>query len=124
MNEITLDWDLLYDDVKSSVSWSVLKKFVSKIPWTRQILIRKSSNGNVHVKIILNRNVTLLEQFEIRAVLRDDVSRIRLDLLRLWEMHEDIERLWDAKLTADEIKVAGDWLTVYAFSNWITEWVR
>ncbi len=114
MKEITLDWDISFYTHKNSMNYVYLKQWATQHKDDiEKILVRKSSNGNIHFKIILKKDIDIFEHFQIRAFLRDDPFRLSLDLVRYY-LKEPTNRLWDAKFTLfdKEIKKAGDWIDI------------
>ena len=124
--KVTLDWDIEYATVKDSVSWGVLRRFVKENETSISYLqMRASSHGNTHIRIFFTRSLNVLERYMVRAYLRDDVYRLKLDLVRdLVELKifdtgnwkpggaSGTGRLWDWKISADEIATAGNWIDI------------
>ena len=108
---ITLDWDINYDDVKQSVSYSVLEKWVQEHGNVKRVWMRRSAFGNTHVKIELKKPVTEYELMKTRAYLRDDVYRLKMDLMRAYRKMR-VNRLWDSKVEDGKLKKAGEWVKV------------
>ena len=108
---ITLDWDINYDDVKQSVSYSVLEKWVQEHGNVKRVWMRRSAFGNTHVKIELKKPVTEYELMKVRAYLRDDVYRLKMDLMRAYRKMR-VNRLWDSKVEDGKLKKAGEWVKV------------
>ena len=81
---VTLDWDIEFSTVDDSVSMGVLRRFVNG---NKEKIIniekRRSAHGNTHVRIRFKETLTFFETLQLRAFLRDDVYRIKMDLLRL-----------------------------------------
>jgi hypothetical protein len=110
-NIITLDHDIEFDTYKESVTFDILKKWY--LEWKQHIVgiwYRKSSNGNVHIKIEWVQPLDPLRWFELRAWLRDDVYRLRIDMCRDYQ-GDQVNRLWDEKYNSatQELKKAEDW---------------
>lgn len=111
---ITLDWDMDHSGFKESVSWKILKQWVrtNRKYTVLKVESRKSSHQNVHIRLFIERKddhtISQIEEYMIRSHLRDDSDRIRLDLQRLY-FNKETNRLWDAKITKDEILEASDW---------------
>ena len=132
MTEITLDWDINFDDVRDSVSFGVLRRFVvanrSKVG---DVFIRRSSRGNTHVKfdllipscIGMTSDSIDIMVMDVRGFLRDDVYRLKLDHVRhlvdnpcgldlsQWKPGGSggVGRLWDWKVNGGVEYEAGDW---------------
>ena len=113
--------------MKESVSWGVLNRFLND---NRDLVvdayIRKSSRGNTHVKINLDREYLKIQEFEFRAFLRDDPFRIKLDLVRMCidgKLFDTggykpggasgTQRLWDWKIIDTEMYQASDWVKIW-----------
>ena len=124
--KVTLDWDIEYATVKDSVSWGVLRRFVKENETSILYLqMRASSHGNTHIQIFFTCSLNVLERYMVRAYLRDDIYRLKLDLVRdLVELKifdtgnwkpggaSGTGRLWDWKISADEIATAGNWIDI------------
>ena len=96
---ITLDWDIDYNTIKSSISYQKLKAFVeiNRV----KAYIRRSATGNTHAMIIWNEPLDALTRFAIRATLRDDAYRLANDLRRiLIDDHTDV--LFDSKIISED----------------------
>jgi hypothetical protein len=86
-----------------------LKVFIEENDNISEIFWRYSSRGKgIHLKIILKRQVSVLENFMYRAQLEDDIYRIKADLVR-YASGKEINRLWDAKIVKGEEFYAGEW---------------
>jgi hypothetical protein len=108
-NEVTLDWDIQHEDVRDSVSWRVLMKYMKdNEDGAIGADMRRSSSGNVHVRIRYSKELDAIKVYQIRALLRDDLYRLRLDLIRDYNKGET-NRLWDFKIKNGEIHEAGSW---------------
>jgi hypothetical protein len=129
MTDITLDWDIKFEDVQNSVSWGVLRRFcVANRGFIDSVAYRRSSSGNTHVKIKIMDAVYMdwVHVLEVRAFLRDDPYRIKLDLVRIfvdnpigfdlsqWKLGGagGTDRLWDWKIKGGVAYDAGEWLSV------------
>jgi len=111
INEITLDWDISYSTIKNSRIYNEFKEWVKQNKdMILKIEARKSSHGNTHIRITLNKKISEFQVFQIRAYLHDDVYRLALDLIRSYE-NKPNNRLWDEKFDAKtkEILRAGKW---------------
>jgi len=79
------------------------------------VYYRRSSNDHVHVKLTFPEKVTVLDGFMVRAFLKDDQTRLSLDLaryLKTSDLHE-MNRCFDEKATLTEVKRAGPWIPIY-----------
>lgn len=57
-------------------NWKYVKGILSRYSWVQNLLMRRSSSGNVHLMLLIPDNVPVLDQFQIRALLHDDPWRI------------------------------------------------
>ena len=73
---------------------------------------RRSSRGNVHVRLRFAYPISVLDGFMIRAWMMDDQTRLSLDLARYLmtdDLHE-MNRCFDEKAESDGVKRAGPWI--------------
>ena len=107
---ITLDWDIPFETRSKYVAYNHLFKFLrdNKIKYFYE---RHSSRNNTHIKFNMH-NITLLDSFCIRALLKDDKNRLLIDLMRYYKNME-INRLWDCKFKNGKELRAGNWVRVY-----------
>lgn len=102
-----LDIDIPYEKFDFN---ELLNKINNKIgDIVKHVLIRKSSSGNVHVRIELSLNLDVYNIFKLRYYFGDDMNRIIIDMFRLQE-NETIDRLWDLKFVDNKIGHAGEWV--------------
>ena len=106
MREITLDWDLPFTHIQESILYDRTVQFCKERKF--KMFIRKSSNGNVHVRIESPYVISIMECFEIRALLGDDKARLAVDLVRDYKGME-INRIWDKKFKHGKLMKAGSW---------------
>lgn len=79
-----------------------------------EIYVRKSSSGNVHLRLDLENAIDVLEMFELRALFHDDTVRIAIDLRRLVLQGEDeINRIFSSKFKDGVKYEAGEWKMWY-----------
>ncbi|MEM3860524.1 MAG: hypothetical protein QW478_14205 [Candidatus Micrarchaeaceae archaeon] len=113
-NEITIDWDDCfvnenfeeYLDMINNLN-DFIKKHRKEI---KDVFYRVSSRENgIHIKIIFKHNLSILRQFQYRAILDDDALRIRADLVRSLAGKE-INRLWDGKIKDGKVYKAKEWM--------------
>ncbi len=74
---------------------------------------RRSSSGNVHLRLIFPHRISVMDGFLIRSILFDDLTRNSLDMARyaLWHSLNEIHKCFDRKgMAADSTKVAGPWI--------------
>lgn len=114
-HDLTLDWDIAYEDTDKSVSWNILKKYIADCKTHNEsvaVYKRRSSSGNVHIKLVYQYALSTILRYQLRALLRDDIYRIRLDLIRDYN-GDETNRLWDFKIKNGEILTAGGWEQVW-----------
>ena len=85
----------------------------------RNLYIRRSANGHIHVKVFLMEPLTLYKLLELRAIYNDDAYRIRADLRRLHYKIDRFDILWDIKSGGKTkgIKRAGKWKRIILYSS-------
>ena len=101
-NYITLDYDVEYNQFFQKYAKDILNKLIKlhvlngiKI---KNVYIRKSASGKVHILIILNDYIDFIIILMIRAYLGEDAYRIRSDLRKLWKgKYNDFMILWSQK---------------------------
>ena len=89
-------------------NWKYVKGILkmSEIP----LFYRRSSSGNVHLKLEIPDNIPVLDQFQIRALLHDDPWRIGIDLRRLAVQGEhEINRIFEMKVKDGVVHKVGEW---------------
>jgi len=109
LNEITLDIDVKYRSKKAKEKIKEVKDAFKYIPNVK-IFKRKSSNGNLHILIIMD-SATLEEHFFIRLYFGDDIKRIQNDIKR-FDKGLPFNRLWDYKFEQGKYKKAGKWIRI------------
>ena len=83
----------------------ILPEFFSISLW-----YRRSSSGNVHLKLTIPYNMEILDQFQIRALLHDDPWRIGIDLRRLAiQGQSEINRIFEMKVKDGKVFRVGEW---------------
>ncbi len=73
---------------------------------------RRSSSGNVHVRLTFPQDILVLDSFLARAWLADDLKRMRLDMMRYLStgsLHE-INRCFSEKCVGGVSHSAGPWI--------------
>ena len=101
-NYITLDYDVEYSEFFQKYAKDVLDKLIKlhiidgiKI---KNVYVRKSATGKVHILVILNNYIDFITILMIRAYLGEDAYRIRSDLRKLWKgKYNDFMILWSQK---------------------------
>ena len=74
---------------------------------------RKSSSGNVHLKLIVPSEMSVLDQFKVRALLHDDPWRMGIDLRRLAiQGEEEINRIFEMKVKNGVVYKVGPWIDI------------
>lgn len=109
--EITLDYDIAFSDVRKYVPFKRVKEFCRD--YKASLFVRRSSNGNSHLKIVLNDRM-VFDAFDMlcfRGFFNDDKYRLLIDFIRI-SRGETFMRLFDVKITKRGIKHAGVWLKV------------
>ena len=112
ISKINLDIDRDFYSLTRSYDLDDLIAQIRDIfPPGRKAWIRRSAQGNTHIKIESDREFSLFESFLIRAALRDDPNRITHDLSRLYHFSDVglIGRLFDEKMIKGNRCTAGDW---------------
>ena len=118
-----IDIDQDYDKFLKSRTWEYIKMnwkyvrdIINKYPEKIEdfgvpvLYYRKSSSGNVHLKVWLPDSVSVLDQFIIRSLLHDDPWRIGIDLRRLYIQGEhEINRIFEMKVKDGKVFRVGEW---------------
>jgi hypothetical protein len=75
---------------------------------------RRSSSGNVHVRLFFPYEVSVLDAFMIRAWMMDDQTRLTLDMARYLKSNDlnEMNRCFDEKGTINGAKKAGPWIPI------------
>lgn len=129
-NEVKIDLDVFWecwflqdedlsDDLRIGINIFKMRAWLEKLRSERGINVesveyRKSSNGHVHMRLIMRKDIAALDAFMLRAWFLDDKTRLSLDLKR-YLLTGDIEkmnRLFDEKGTRDGTKKAGPWISL------------
>jgi len=113
----SIDIDIKYKDfIKDYIKEYVNKLILVNVKGykIKDIKIRKSASGNVHIMINFENQYDILTIMMIRAFLSDDAFRIRSDLRKLFnEQYREFMILWDGKIEIQngkrENKKAGKW---------------
>jgi hypothetical protein len=77
-------------------------------------MYRRSSSGNVHVRLFFPGDVSVLDAFMIRAWMMDDQTRLTLDMARYLKSNDlnEMNRCFDEKGTVNGSKKAGPWIPI------------
>lgn len=118
MREVYIDIDVKFESFKQLNVYQLIKQNVSVIRekfGDFDIWMRKSSSGNVHMRLdfYFDRDLTVLEHFQVRSMMHDDIYRIGIDLRRLTLQGEnEINRIFDMKAKNGKIYRASPWILV------------
>jgi hypothetical protein len=107
-----IDHDINYKSWFTSQKYEAVKTWLPKIKAIYgdcEVWIRESSTGKVHLKLLWERDIGMLDQMQIRALLADDVYRLVLDLKRSWKHPEEANRIFDEKYVDGMLHKAGEW---------------
>lgn len=120
--ELYIDIDQDFNHFFGSRTWSYIKsnwKYVTDIIgkyvslpeyFGISLYYRRSSSGNVHLKVMIPESVEVLDQFIIRSLLHDDPWRIGIDLRRLYVLGEhEINRIFEMKVKDGKVFRVGEW---------------
>ena len=114
MKEIYIDIDVKFESFSQLKIYQMIKQ---NIPVIRekfgefQVWRRRSSSGNVHIRLDFQRDLTVLEHFQVRSMMHDDIYRIGIDLRRLTLQGEnEINRIFDMKAKNGKIYRASPWI--------------
>jgi hypothetical protein len=129
-NEVKIDLDVFWecwflqdedlpDDLRVGINIFKMRAWLEKLQKERGVNVesveyRKSSNGHVHMRLIMRKDIAALDAFMLRAWFLDDKTRMALDLKR-YLLTGDIEkmnRLFDEKATSSGIRKAGPWTSL------------
>lgn len=116
MKEIYIDIDVKFESFNQLKICQMIKQ---NIPIIREkfgefyVWMRRSSSGNVHIRLDFQRDLTVLEHFQVRSMMHDDIYRIGIDLRRLTLQGEnEINRIFDMKAKNGKIYKASPWKLV------------
>jgi len=109
VSEFNLDIDTEYNDVTISAIVTKIKDTLDDL--IKKVFVRKSANGNIHIKIQLNEEIPLFSTLIFRYYLHDDTNRILLDFIRI-TTNVPYDRLWDYKYQDGKQGYAGEWQEV------------
>jgi hypothetical protein len=108
-SEFNLDIDAEYhDEIVSTIAQKIkdtLDDLVAKI------FVRKSANGNIHIKVQLSEKIPVFYTLIFRYYLHDDTHRILLDIIRITS-NLPFDRLWDYKYQNGKYGYASEWMEV------------
>ena len=113
MKEIYIDIDVKYESFRNLRLYGLIKQNVLVIRnqfGNFEVWIRRSSSGNVHLRLNFGRDLSVLEHFQVRSLMHDDIYRIGIDLRRLTLQGEnEINRIFEMKAKNGVIYRVGLW---------------
>lgn len=65
MNEITVDIDVPFQEFLISKQFAVIKERIDNVPYIKKREIRRSCNGNTHLRIVLEGSITLFDSYKV-----------------------------------------------------------
>ena len=116
--ELYVDIDQDFDKFLKSRTWDYIRqnwKWVVHFYKDNDLRLyyRKSSSGNVHLMLKSDYRLSMIGQFEVRALLHDDPWRIGIDLRRLAIQGEDeINRIFEMKVKNGTVYKVGPWIDI------------
>ena len=116
--ELYVDIDQDFDKFLKSRTWDYIRqnwKYVKHLYQSYRVVLyyRRSSSGNVHLMLKSDYRPTVIEQFEVRALLHDDPWRIGIDLRRLTIQGEsEINRIFNMKVRNGVAFKVGPWVDI------------
>lgn len=122
-NFIGLDWDVEYEGIERTEYYGRLIRWIEvNEEHVKEVWMRRSPNGRVHVRIWLDGHYGMLGLLVARAELHDDPNRIANDLRRLGKRQTGVyftDVLFDMKLTLTNLMPparAGEWHKIWPTS--------
>jgi len=109
VSEFNLDIDAEYHEETISAIVEKIKDTLDDL--VSKIFVRKSANGNIHIKIQLSQEVPIFYTLIFRYYLHDDTHRILLDIIRI-TTNLPFDRLWDFKYQDGKQGYASEWMEV------------
>ena len=109
VNEFNLDIDAEYNGETISAIVEKIKDTLDDL--VSKILVRKSANRNIHIKVQLSQEVPVFYTLIFRYYLNDDTHRILLDIIRITS-NLPYDRLWDFKYQNGKEGHASEWMEV------------
>jgi len=109
VNEFNLDIDAKYSDEIVSLIVEKIKDVLDDL--VSKIFVRKSANGNIHIKVKLSQEIPVFYSLIFRYYLHDDTHRILLDIIRITS-NSPFDRLWDFKYQDGRQGYAQEWQEV------------
>jgi hypothetical protein len=100
-------WDYIKEN------WKYVKHLYQNQSYPVMLYYRRSSSGNVHLMLKSDYQPSVIEQFQIRALLHDDPWRIGIDLRRLAIQGEsEINRIFNMKVKNGVVYKVGPWIDI------------
>lgn len=116
MKEIYIDIDVKYESFRELRLYGLIKQNIPIIKnqfGNFEIWIRRSSSGNVHLRLNFDRDLSVLEHFQVRSLMHDDIYRIGIDLRRLAIQGEnEINRIFEMKVKNGVVYKVGPWIDI------------
>ena len=118
-NQICIDWDLYFSDfLKLAIPSTriLVHEIRQKVGCEVKVWYQESSNGNVHLGLRFDRDISVLDAFMIRAYVADDPKRLRLDMARymrtgsLYEMNRCFQAKIELREGQASLLSAGPWI--------------
>ncbi len=109
VSEFNLDIDAEYNGETISIIVDKIKDTLDDL--VSKIFVRKSSNGNIHIKVQLTQEIPVFYALIFRYYLHDDTHRILLDIIRITS-NLPFDRLWDFKYEDGKQGYASEWQEV------------
>jgi len=109
VSEFNLDIDAEYNNDTISIIAEKIKNILDDL--VAKISVRKSANGNIHIKVQLSEEIPVFYTLIFRYYLHDDTHRILLDIIRITS-NLPFDRLWDFKYQDGKQGYASEWQEV------------
>ena len=116
--ELFVDIDQDFNHFLKSRTWDYIKRnwdYVRNLYKSFEVNLyyRKSSSDYVHLMLRSSYTPSVIEQFQVRALLHDDPWRIGIDLRRLAIQGEDeINRIFEMKVKNGTVYKVGPWIDI------------
>jgi len=118
--EVYVDIDLRYDTFNRTKIFKHMMDNYYEIQtaWNNvisEIYIRKSSSGNVHLKLVIHKDydLTFPYMMMLRTMLFDDPLRIGLDMRRVAIRGlNEVNRIFSTKIKDGSVNHVGEWITL------------
>lgn len=84
---------------------------------------RRSSSGHIHIRVVFQEEISAFDNFLLRSVLIDDLTRHHLDEKRyaLWGSLNEINKCFDSKgKTGGKLRHSGPWIPLAIGLNELT----